>query len=178
MKKAKISQETGFRAFQNGATGGDKHDRGKEEKEEREGNDDSDQEPDPYESLSLKELKELCKNACETVSGSKDDLITRLRFNYVKPCMKSRIQHSYYVPDKQRSNNTNILVSLLLHDHGAGITKDDLFNICDESGISENAFSGGTTQTGPFIYNGLAGLKKLTGGEVPLNYSTIECQNG
>lgn len=68
---------------------------------------------------------------------------------------------------------TAILVALYLHEKevgqgAAGLEKDELYCKAEGLNISKNPFSGGTTQTGPYQYDGWASMSKLLHGDPAL----------
>jgi hypothetical protein len=124
---------------------------------------------DGLDQLSIGVLKTMCKQQHKPCSGKKEDLIATLRAPPLKPSILARKLTSLYVPQKVNSNNVAMLVALLLHDpENKGLPKEDIVRLSDASGIGENPFAGGTTQTGPFIYSGWAGMDQLKSGEIPL----------
>jgi len=63
------------------------------------------------------------------------------------------------------------LAALYLHevDHGdGGMTKEELYAKAEAIEVTKNPFSGGTTQTGPYHYDGWSSMTKLKEGQIPL----------
>lgn len=50
----------------------------------------------------------------------------------------------------------------------AGTNKEELYVKAEALQITKNPFSGGTTQTGPFHYDGWSSMSKLLNGDPPL----------
>jgi len=124
---------------------------------------------DDLEQLSVAELQQRCRGQSKNTAGKKADLIARLRAPSLKPSLLARKRDGLYVPSKANSNNVAMLVSMLLHDpENKGLSKEAIVQMSEQSQISENPFAGGTTQTGPYIYDGWSGMSTLKKGEVPL----------
>lgn len=51
---------------------------------------------------------------------------------------------------------------------GASLTKDELYAMAEELNITKNPFSGGTTQTGPYLYDGWSNMSNLLCGDPAL----------
>jgi len=84
-----------------------------------------------------------------------------------------RKQAGQYVPSGYNVGGTALLVALYLHEKDAGnddggLTKDELFVKAEDLSITKNPFCGGTTQTGPYQYDGWSNMKYLLGGDPPL----------
>ena len=66
-----------------------------------------------------------------------------------------------------------LLVALYLHEREvghetAGIIKENLYTKAEELNITKNPFSGGTTQTGPYHYDGWSNMAQLLIGDPAL----------
>jgi hypothetical protein len=116
------------------------------------------------EKLSLAELKELCIERQEKVSGTKKDLIDRLLQERKPEILLTRARRNQYVP-KLPSSNAALLVALLLnHTPGTeGLPKERLMLLAEETGVSKDPMGG----KGGW-YDGWSGMKEMTTGDPPL----------
>jgi flagellar motility protein MotE (MotC chaperone) len=116
------------------------------------------------EKLSLAELKELCVDRNEKISGSKKDLIDRLLQERKPEILLTRARRNQYVP-KVPSSNAALLVALLLnHTPGTeGLSKERLMLLAEETGVSKDPMGG----KGGW-YDGWSGMKEMTSGDPPL----------
>lgn len=116
------------------------------------------------EKLSISELKELCIERDEKVSGTKKDLIERLLEERKPEILLTRNRRNQYVP-KLPSSNAALLVALLLnHTPGTeGLSKERLMLLADETGVSKDPMGG----KGGW-YDGWSGMKEMTTGDPPL----------
>ena len=106
-----------------------------------------------YEEWSSMQLQSKCEEYGLPKTGKKRDLIDRLKGPKPPKEWLERKKKGEYVPSRQNTAATAILVALYLHEkaHGnGGMTKDTLYAKAEGLDISKNPFSGGTTQTGKF----------------------------
>ena len=106
--------------------------------------------------LSMKELKEKCRERDEKMSGSKNDLVARLLQKRKPEILISRSRRSQYVP-RVPSSNAAVVVALLLH-HEPGtppLSKDKIMMLAEETGISKDPMFG----NGKSWYDGWSGMK-------------------
>ena len=104
-----------------------------------------------YEDWSSAQLQSKCEEFGLPKGGKKSDLIERLKGPKPPKEWLERKNMNEYVPSRQNTAATAILVALYLHEkaHGnGGMTKDTLYAKAEGLDISKNPFSGGTTQTG------------------------------
>uniref|UniRef100_A0A6S8W6Q1 Crossover junction endonuclease MUS81 n=1 Tax=Chaetoceros debilis TaxID=122233 RepID=A0A6S8W6Q1_9STRA len=117
--------------------------------------------------LSMKELKERCRERDEKNSGSKSDLISQLLKKRKPEILITRSRRNQYVP-KIPSCNAAILVALHLH-HEPGtplFSKENIMMLAEETGINKESMYGNAKSR--YGYNGWSGMKDLTGGDPPL----------
>jgi len=105
-------------------------------------------------------------------SGSRDDLMERLRSPRPPLLWIRRQQSKLYVP-RHNVASTALLVALYLHEQqtgpeNQGMTKDELYVKAEELNITKNPFAGGTTQTGPHHYDGWSSMRQLLNGDPAL----------
>ena len=106
--------------------------------------------------LSMKELKDMCKERAEKMSGSKKDVVQRLLRQRNPEILISRARRNQYVP-KVPSCNASILVALHLH-HEPGtkaLTKEKIMMFAEESGVNKDPMFG----NGKGWYDGWSGFK-------------------
>ena len=104
-----------------------------------------------YEEWTSSQLKAKCEEYGLPKAGKKNELIARLNGPRPPKVWLERKKKDEYVPVRQNTGATALLVALYLHerDQGSGgMTKDLLYAKAEGLGISKNPFSGGTTQTG------------------------------
>lgn len=141
-----------------------------------------------YSDCSMSQLKEKCKVYGLAQSGSKPILIERLQGPHPPKVWLRRKQQKEYVPERHNVAGTALLVALYLHEQQVlapltslrlshtnnnnneylGLTKDELYVKAEGLEITKNPFSGGTTQTGPFHYDGWSSMSKLLSGDPAL----------
>jgi len=116
------------------------------------------------EKLSLAELRELCTERDEKVSGTKKDLIERLLQERKPEILLTRARRNQYVP-RLPSSNAALLVALHLnHIPGTeGLTKERLMLLADETGVSKDPMGGKCGW-----YDGWSGMKEMVSGDPPL----------
>ena len=105
--------------------------------------------------VSMVELKRMCKDRDEKMTGKKSELISRLMKKRKPEILLTRSRQGQYVP-KVPSCNAAILVAILLNQSSSpnGLTKDNIMMLAEETGISKDAMGG----NGGW-YNGWAGIK-------------------
>ena len=106
--------------------------------------------------LSMKDLKDLCKERTDKMSGSKKDLVDRLLQQRKPEILISRARRNQYVP-KVPSCNAAILIALHLH-HEPGtttLTKEKIMMYAEESGVNKDPMFG----NGKGWYDGWSGFK-------------------
>jgi len=93
--------------------------------------------------LSLAQLKEMCKERDEKLSGSKNDLVQRLMQKRKPEILITRARQNQYIP-KLPSCNAAILVAILLHDETGtnSLKKETIMNYAEETGISKDPMFG------------------------------------
>ena len=131
------------------------------------------EEDDPYAGWSRNALANECAAAGLAKSGSIAELVARLKGPRPPPAWLKRKAKKEYVPQSYNVGSTALLVALYLHENEvgearAGISKDDLYVKAESLEITKNPFSGGTTQTGPYHYDGWANMKYLLNGDPAL----------
>jgi len=126
---------------------------------------------DGLENCSVGQLQTLCKSvglAC-TGSGGKTELLARYRGPHPPKVWLKRKQTGEYVPKSYNVGSSALLVALYLHEERSnkqqqqqrGMTKEELYVLAESLSITKNPFSGGTTQTGPYHYDGWSNMKFL-----------------
>lgn len=130
-------------------------------------------EDDSYAGWSKNALVNECQAAGLAKSGSIAALVARLKGPRPPPAWLKRKAAKEYVPQSYNVGSTALLVALYLHETEvgearAGISKDDLYVKAESLEITKNPFSGGTTQTGPYHYDGWANMKYLLNGDPAL----------
>ena len=126
-----------------------------------------------YEDWSTSQLQARCVEYGLPKGGKKQDLIDRLRGPKPPKVWLERKKKGEYVPERYNTGGTALLVALYLHERevgseALGMTKEELYPRAEELEISKNPFSGGTTQTGPYHYDGWSNMAKLLKGDPPL----------
>lgn len=125
----------------------------------------------------LKQLKKKCMEVGLNTGGTKNELIDRLKGPWPPTVWVERKKKGLYVP-KYNTGAMAILVALHLHEsaindeNALGMTGAQLFAEAEGLQISQNPFSGGTTQTGPYHYDGMSSLKGLLKGDPALVIQT------
>jgi hypothetical protein len=106
--------------------------------------------------LSMNELKDLCRERAEKMAGSKVDLVQRLLQQRKPEILISRARRNQYVP-KVPSCNAAILVALhLYHEPGTPpLTKEKIMMYAEECGVSKDPMFG----SGKGWYDGWSGFK-------------------
>eukprot|EP00547_Thalassionema_nitzschioides_P008436 CAMPEP_0194227436 /NCGR_PEP_ID=MMETSP0156-20130528/42854_1 /TAXON_ID=33649 /ORGANISM="Thalassionema nitzschioides, Strain L26-B" /LENGTH=437 /DNA_ID=CAMNT_0038959917 /DNA_START=2287 /DNA_END=3602 /DNA_ORIENTATION=+ len=126
---------------------------------------------DGLENCSVGQLQTLCKSvglAC-TGSGGKTELLARYRGPHPPKVWLQRKKTGEYVPRSYNVGSSALLVALYLHEERSnkqqqqqrGMTKEELYVLAESLSITKNPFSGGTTQTGPYHYDGWSNMKFL-----------------
>lgn len=133
----------------------------------------ADVEKDEYSDYSTIELQAACKTAALAKSGTRKVLLERLRGPHPPKLLLKRKQKGEFVPERHNVGGSALLVALYLHERevghdNAGIIKEDLYTKAEELNITKNPFSGGTTQTGPYHYDGWSNMAKLLIGDPAL----------
>lgn len=118
-------------------------------------------------------LQDECAAAGLPKTGSREDLVARLEGPRPPKLWVKRRRMKQYVPERHDVAGTALLVALYLHetDVGAndvGLEKSQLYTKAEGLNITKNPFSGGTTQTGPYHYDGWSGMAKLLVGDPAL----------
>ena len=140
------------------------------------------QSSDNYSSWSIATLQEECIKYGLAKSGKLVDLINRLHGPKPPQVWVERKTKGEYVPRTHDSGGTALLVALLLleeeedkeqgrssrNQQHPGFDKDTVYMKAEELCITKNPFSGGTTQTGPYHYDGWSSMKYLLNGDPPL----------
>jgi ERCC4-type nuclease len=133
----------------------------------------TDDEKDEYSDYTTKELQEACKTAALTKSGTRKVLLERLRGPHPPKLWLQRKQKGEFVPVRHNVGGSALLVALHIYERevgheNAGIIKEDLYTKAEELNITKNPFSGGTTQTGPYHYDGWSNMAQLLIGDPAL----------
>ena len=110
-----------------------------------------------YENMSVAQLQAKCIEFGLPKSGSKQTLITRLLKPRPPEIYRIRKSRGLYVPARLDTASTALLVAIqILQDqvpagqNYVGHTKDEIYVLAENLDIKKDAFSGGTTQTGPY----------------------------
>jgi len=124
-----------------------------------------------YSKWTLCRLREKCGELGMKRSGKKADLVERLmdETNHPPEVFRLRQKRGLYVPTKLDTGATAVLVAIQIQQDAApagiyeyaGGTKDELYVLADATDIKKDPFSGGTTQTGPYHYDGWSCMKQL-----------------
>ena len=131
---------------------------------------------DEFSGLSSKQLQEECSKVGMKKSGNRTELIARLKDTSKHPpkLLLRRKLKGEYVPERHNVGASALLVALYLHERNVGaadydgLSKEELYVKAEGLNITKNPFSGGTTQTGPYHYDGWANMSKLLQGDPPL----------
>ena len=126
-----------------------------------------------YMDWTTQELQEQCVKFGLSKSGKKADLISRLLAPHPPALWLRRKRAKEYVPERHNVAGTALLVALYLHekeagDSDTGMTRDELYVKAEDLSITKNPFIGGTTQTGPYLYDGWSSMKSLLDGDPAL----------
>jgi ERCC4-type nuclease len=128
-----------------------------------------------YSDWTKTQLEEECVKFGLPKTGKKTVLIERLQSPHLRPpeIVQRRTRSGEYAPPRHDVGNTAVLVALYLHEKDAGddnrgLSREELFAKAESLCITKNPFCGGTTQTGPYHYDGMSGMKKLLNGDPPL----------
>lgn len=119
-------------------------------------------------------LKQQCREWGVPQTGSKSDLIQRLHGPRRPQVLMERERCGQYAPKRHNIGACALLVGLVVEqqkhnsDGYKGDTKDSLYIRAESLNITKNPFSGGTTQTGPYHYDGWTNMKELLCGDPPL----------
>eukprot|EP00977_Amphora_coffeiformis_P028248 scaffold34916_cov170-Amphora_coffeaeformis.AAC.12 len=121
---------------------------------------------DEYAGWSKKDLEQEAEVWGLTKSGSRADLVARLKGPRPPAAWLERKDKGQYVPPRHNVGNTALLVALYLYEievgeENAGMSKAELYVKAASLEITKNPFSGGTTQTGPHPYDGWSGMSML-----------------
>jgi hypothetical protein len=128
---------------------------------------------DPYKDWTTVQLKKKCFECGLSRSGTISEIKARLNGPHPPKVWLRRKQAKKFVPARYDVGGTAILVALYLHEKDAGednpgMTKDELYVKAEELEITKNLFSGGTTQTGPYLYDGWKSMAPLLNGDPAL----------
>jgi hypothetical protein len=127
-----------------------------------------------YGKMSISDLQKQCEAVGLAKSGSKAVLMERLNGPHPPQEWLDRKLAGQYVPSSYDCGATALLVGLYLLEKESGpghdgfFEKDVLYSKAEELCITKNPFSGGTTQTGPYHYDGWSNMSKLLEGDPPL----------
>jgi ERCC4-type nuclease len=126
-----------------------------------------------YHGYSKTDLERECVAVGLPKSGTRPDLIARLKGPHPPKLWLKRKRQGEFVPERHNVSGTALLVALYLHERvvgsdTSGMTKDELYAKAEGLNISKNPFSGGTTQTGPYHYDGWSNMGKLLKGDPAL----------
>jgi hypothetical protein len=128
-----------------------------------------------YSKWTQKRLQEECEAFGLTKSGNKQELIKKLNGPKPPPTWVERKKQGLYVPARLDTNSTANLVAIQIlqdsctEDDFPGGTKEEIYTLAESLEISKNPYSGGTTQTGPYLYDGWSSMKNLyESGDPPL----------
>jgi len=125
----------------------------------RKASNDGDDKDDEYVGWKKSALMDECAEAGLPKTGSRADLVARLKGPRPPSVWLERKRKKEYVPQSYNVAGTALLVALYLHENevgpeNTGITKEELYVKAEGLEITKNPFSGGTTQTGPYHYDG------------------------
>jgi hypothetical protein len=127
----------------------------------------------PYDDWTTEQLKKECVERGLSKSGTVGEIKARLNGPHPPKIWVRRKQAKQYVPARYNVAATALLVALHLHEKNAdkddpGMTKEELYVKAEELEITKNPFSGGTTQTGPYLYDGWKSMAPLLKGDPAL----------
>lgn len=130
-------------------------------------------ENDLYAKWTKSALMAECAAAGLSKSGTRAELVERLKGPRPPPAWLKRAAKKQYVPSNYNVGGTALLVALYLHEievgeANAGISKEALYVKAEGLEITKNPFSGGTTQTGMYHYDGWSSMSKLLTGDPAL----------
>jgi ERCC4-type nuclease len=133
----------------------------------------TDGEKDEYDECTIRELQEACTTAALAKGGTRKVLLERLRGPHPPKLWLKRKQKGEFVPSRHNVGGSALLVALHIHERevgydNAGIIKEELYTKAEELNITKNPFSGGTTQTGPYHYDGWSNMAQLLIGDPAL----------
>eukprot|EP00546_Thalassionema_frauenfeldii_P010324 CAMPEP_0178910248 /NCGR_PEP_ID=MMETSP0786-20121207/8991_1 /TAXON_ID=186022 /ORGANISM="Thalassionema frauenfeldii, Strain CCMP 1798" /LENGTH=723 /DNA_ID=CAMNT_0020582477 /DNA_START=293 /DNA_END=2460 /DNA_ORIENTATION=+ len=156
-------------------------------------NNDDDDELQKYSvSMLQKMLKSVGLSSSVSSNNKKTDLIARYRGPHPPKVWLRRKEMKQYVPQSYNVGSTALLVALYLHESEeeeeqqqqqdnnnnnnsttapvvvVGLTKEELYSKAEGLNITKNPFSGGTTQTGPYHYDGWSNMRHLLSGDPAL----------
>lgn len=115
---------------------------------------------DDLEDLSIAELRARCVELGLAKSGTKSQMLERLTGPKPPKVWLERKKRGEYVPSRYDTGASALLVALYLHERtvseesNLGLSKEELYSRAEALQITKNPFSGGTTQTGPYHYDG------------------------
>jgi hypothetical protein len=126
-----------------------------------------------YSKWSISQLQEKCVEYGLAKSGARGKLIERVNGPRMPKVWLTRKRKGEYVPARHDCGATALLVGLYILEKDAtdahkGVSKNELYVKAEELEITKNPFSGGTTQTGPYLYDGWSNMGKLLKGDPPL----------
>ena len=105
-------------------------------------------------------------------SGSRNTVMKRLNKPLPPVLWLKRKAKVKYVPARHDTGGCALLVSLLtLHEQNptsVDFPKEEIYTRAEALQITKKPFSGGTTQTGPYHYDGLSNMVYLLQGNPPL----------
>lgn len=118
-------------------------------------------------------LQDECAIAGLPKTGSRTNLVARLKGPCPPKLWLERKRQKQYVPERHDTGGSALLVALYLHEKemgpdDVGLTQEELTMKAEGLAITKNPFSGGTTQTGPYHYTGWANMSKLLSGDPAL----------
>jgi len=129
-----------------------------------------------YSKWSIAALKQQCTDWGLPKAGRKEELIARLKGPRPPAALLQRRAAKQYTPERHDIGANAILVGMVLQqcpggridDNFQGTTKDPLYVLAESLNITKNPFSGGTTQTGPYHYDGWCNMGRLLEGDPAL----------
>ncbi|CAB9525623.1 DEK C terminal domain [Seminavis robusta] len=127
----------------------------------------------PKDELTVAQLQQKCAEFGLPKTGTKADLLERLKGPKPPAVWLQRKKDGEYVPARHNTGACALLVALFLHERevgedAPGLSKDELYAKAEALEISKNSFSGGTTQTGPYHYDGWSSMSSLLQGDPAL----------
>jgi len=130
-----------------------------------------------YSKWTTSALRQQCVEWGLSKSGPKLTLMERLYGPRRPQVLMDREAQQQYSPKSHDVGANALLVGLVLEQCQGGrdpdpsfqgSTKDGLYVLAESLQITKNPFSGGTTQTGPYLYDGWSNMKYLLQGDPPL----------